>query len=367
MRMWFFLGFMAIMLGGLTYALWHVWCLLPFAKGWRWCVVLLMAACFFSMIPFLFGVLDRLPLNVASMCYNVSTSSIFILLYLVIIFLVVDIARVVHLLPKEFLHNSLWQTVTLSALMLIIFLAGNINYRHKVRVPLQLTTEKHLGKSYKLVLVSDLHLGYHNRRSELSRWVGLINAEQPDLILIAGDIIDNSVRPLREEGMAEEFRRLKAPVYACLGNHEYISGHDKALDFYQAAGIHLLRDDIAVIDSTLRIIGREDRSNPRRKEVSDLSSNGPDSLYTILLDHQPYHLEDAEQNHIDFQFSGHTHRGQVWPISWITDAIYECSFGPWQRGDTHYYISSGLGIWGGKYRIGTQSEYIVATITTSAP
>ena len=66
--------------------------------------------------------------------------------------------------------------------------------------------------------------------------------------------------------------------------------------------------------------------------------------------------------HIDFQLSGHTHRGQVWPISWITDAIYECSWGIHQRGNTHYYISSGLGIWGGKFRIGTQSEYVVTTL-----
>ena len=51
-----------------------------------------------------------------------------------------------------------------------------------------------------------------------------------------------------------------------------------------------------------------------------------------------------------------------WPISWITDAIYECSWGTHQRGNTHYYISSGLSIWGGKFRIGTQSEYVVTTL-----
>ena len=363
--MLFFILFMALMLGGLTYALWHVWCLLPLSRLWRWCVVILMAASFFSMIPFLFGVLDRLPLHIASLCYDVSTSSIFILLYLVMFFLAADVARLVHLLPKGCLHDNGWLTVALSAALIILFTLGNIKYRHKERVALSLTTEKPLGKSYKMVLVSDLHLGYHNRREEFSRWVDLINAEHPDLILIGGDIIDNSVRPLREEGMAEEFHRLKAPVYACLGNHEYISGQDRAWDFYQAAGIHLLRDDVAVIDSTLRIIGRDDRSNPRRKEVQDLTKQGSDSLYTILLDHQPYHLEQAERCGIDFQFSGHTHRGQVWPISWITDALYECSFGPWQRGNTRYYVSSGLGIWGGKYRIGTQSEYVVATLTST--
>ena len=86
--------------------------------------------------------------------------------------------------------------------------------------------------------------------------------------------------------------------------------------------------------------------------------------YSIVLDHQPYNLDCAETAGIDFQLSGHTHRGQVWPISWITDYIYECSWGSHQRGNTQFYISSGLGIWGGKFRIGTQSEYVVATLTS---
>ena len=82
------------------------------------------------------------------------------------------------------------------------------------------------------------------------------------------------------------------------------------------------------------------------------------------MDHQPYNLDRAEAAGVDFQLSGHTHRGQVWPISWITDHIYECSWGSHQRGNTQFYVSSGIGIWGGKFRIGTQSEYVVATITS---
>jgi predicted MPP superfamily phosphohydrolase len=161
--------------------------------------------------------------------------------------------------------------------------------------------------------------------------------------------------------MAEVFHQVKAPIYACLGNHEYFSGEPAAQRFYEEAGIHLLRDTAVVVDD-LYIIGRDDRTNRHRKALTDIMRHADKSKYTILLDHQPYHLEEAEQESVDFQFSGHTHRGQIWPISWITDAVYECSFGPWQRGNTHYYVSSGLGLWGGKYRIGTQSEYVVVTI-----
>lgn len=89
----------------------------------------------------------------------------------------------------------------------------------------------------------------------------------------------------------------------------------------------------------------------------------PDTAaFTILLDHQPFHLEEAEQAGVDFQFIGHTHRGQFWPVSWITDAMFEKSWGHHTRGDTRYYISSGLGIWGPKIRIGTRSEYLVLRV-----
>lgn len=84
--------------------------------------------------------------------------------------------------------------------------------------------------------------------------------------------------------------------------------------------------------------------------------------YTILLDHQPYNLSEAEKQGVDFQLSGHTHYGQVWPIGWIEDAIYENAYGPLQKGNTQYYVSSGIGIWGGKFRIGSQSEYVVGKI-----
>jgi predicted MPP superfamily phosphohydrolase len=206
--------------------------------------------------------------------------------------------------------------------------------------------------------------------------VDLINAEQPDLVLIAGDIIDMSIRPLVEENMAEDFLRIQAPVYACLGNHEYYTGEPQAQQFYRDAGIHLLRDTAEVVGD-LCIIGRDDRTNPHRQSLGKIMANLRQKLstsgepaeepYTILLDHQPYHLEQTERAAIDFQLSGHTHRGQVWPISWITDHIYECSWGEHRRGHTRYYVSSGIGIWGGKFRIGTQSEYLVATLKGSSP
>ena len=363
-----FILFPLILIAVIVYVGWHVWVLLPLGGWWKTLVIALGIASFLTLFLDLGRRLDAYSLPMARVLYEIGTSSVVILLYLVLLFIVLDLGRLVHLVPRAWLFQNGVSAVCCLMLIFGIFLYGNIHYNNKVRVPLDLQTDKPLSKDYKIVLLSDLHLGYHNPRSALAKWIDLVNAEQPDLVLIAGDIIDISVRPLIEERMAEEFRRLNAPVYACLGNHEYYSGEPRAKEFYHEAGIHLLSDASAIVDSSLVIIGRDDRTNLRRKSVADLVSAATTAhrdCFTILLDHQPYNLEKSEQAGIDFQLSGHTHRGQVWPISWITDAIYECSWGSHQRGQTHYYVSSGIGIWGGKFRIGTQSEYAVLTLKRS--
>ncbi len=352
-------------LAGLAYALWRAWKILPLVSSWK---ILITGGClaaflaiFLNFMPFL-GII---PLWLSSTIYEIGTSSVFILLYLVMIFALLDLGRLVHLVPETWLVSNGWASLCILTAIAGIFMYGNIHYKHKVRQPLELTTEKLLDKDLRIMMISDLHLGYHNRRADFAKWVVIINAEKPDLILIGGDIVDINVQPLLRENVAEEFRRLEAPVYACLGNHEYYSGIHKALSFCKDAGINLLRDSVVTI-GRLRIIGRDDRSNPRRKDLDDLMNGTADSLYTILLDHQPYHLEDAENHGIDFQFSGHTHRGQIWPASWITDCLFEDSWGEHRRGATRYYVSSGIGIWGGKFRIGTRSEYVVATLRSVA-
>ena len=350
--MWMLL-FMVLPLVGIAYVCWHVWAVLPLATVWKLLIIILGIGCFLLLFVNFRGVLENQPLALARASYEIGTSTLFILLYLVILFLLLDLGRLVHLVPRSWLFHNGVTALAILGLMVAVFLYGNIHYKHKVRVPLELTTSKPLAKDYTIVMVSDLHIGYHNTRSELARWIDLINAEHPDLVLIAGDIIDMSMRPLIEENMAEEFHRLQAPVYACLGNHEHFGRAPQAKQFYHDAGIRLLCDSAAVVDSSLVIIGREDRSNRHRKELKEmmsalncplgqrpLATNGTqepstvnsqlstlNSPYTILLDHQPYNLEQAEEAGIDFQLSGHTHRGQVWPISWITDAIYECSWG----------------------------------------
>ena len=356
--------FWVLPLVAIVYLAWHIWMILPFSGWWKTAIIVLGVCSFLLLFLSVARKFDTLPLSLAQWSYEIGTSSIMVMLYLVMLFLVLDLGRLMHLVPRSLVYHN-WQSALVIFVMIFgIFLYGNIHSKNKVRVPLELKSSKPLPREYRVVMLSDLHLGYHNPRQEFARWVDMINAEKPDFILVAGDIIDGSMRPLLEEKVAEEFHRLEAPVYACLGNHEYYAGEPQAQQFYKDAGIHLLIDEAATIDSSIVIVGRDDRTNMRRKPVKDLVNGlvNVQSPYIIVLDHQPYNLDRSEAAGVDFQLSGHTHRGQVWPISWITDHIYECSWGSHQRGSTQYYVSSGIGIWGGKFRIGTQSEYVVATI-----
>ena len=352
---------LGVMLLMQSYVSWHVWRVLPFSTPVKIIILLIMLAALACMV--LQFKSDGLPLNMATAMYEIGNSWLIIMFYLLMAFLLLDIGRMVHLIPAAWLKGNAITSIVLTGVMLVTFIAGNIHYHNKQRQEINLTTEKPLERPLRIVMVSDLHAGFHNRRAEVGRWVDIINREQPDMILIAGDLIDGNVRPLKEQGTAEELRCFKAPVIACLGNHEYITGINKAIDLIQQSGINLLRDSITTIGN-VTIVGRDDRSNRHRKSVEQLMKDVPRDNYVILLDHQPYHLEEAEQNGVDLQLSGHTHRGQVWPLNWVTKKMYECDYGSWKRGKTDYYVSSGIGIWGGKFRIGTNSEYAVITITS---
>lgn len=364
MKYMWMIVFLVLPFIGLGYALWHIWRILPFSNVVKYVVITACIAAFLTFFLSFTGLTDNLPLSVASVVYETGTSALIIMLYLVMLFLLLDIAHLCHIIPKGWLQSNACSSVAVLLIIVAILVYGNINYNNKRRIELPLEAYFGIGEDpVKIVLLSDLHLGYGNRRADFAKWVDKVNAEKPDLILIGGDIIDMSIKPLLEENVAEEFKRFNAPVYACLGNHEYYSGKERSIDFYKRAGINLLIDSVATIGK-ISIIGRDDRTNGNKKSVDELIKGVPQLNYTILLDHQPYNLREADFAGIDFQFSGHTHRGQVWPVSLITDHIFEKSYGYLRRWNTDYYVSSGIGIWGGKFRIGTCSEYVVATVTS---
>ena len=200
----------------IAYIAWHLWVMLPLSTLWK-SVIIAVGVLSFAMLFLNFRrVFDSMPLSVAQMAYEVGTSSLIVLLYLVLTFLMLDLGRLVHVVPKNLLYHNGYAALGILVLLLGVFIYGNLHYKDKVRVPLEIKSQKSLPREYKVVMASDLHIGYHNTRKELARWVDMMNAENPDFILIAGDIIDGSMRPIIEERMAEEFRRLKAPVWVIM-------------------------------------------------------------------------------------------------------------------------------------------------------
>ena len=308
-----------------------------------------------------------LPVPLVTFLYRLGTSWFFICLYLLMIFVLIDILRLTHLFPIEkYVFGNWFAFGVMASLITLVMTWGYFRYQDKERVELHITINKEMGLQtpLKIVAISDLHLGFAIGKNEFEQWIELINKENPDIVLIAGDIIDNNTKVLEKQNIAASFRKIKSKygVYAALGNHEYIGNISKSLDFLHRAGITVLQDSAALVDACFYVVGRDDRSNSKRKTIEELTATLDKSKPIFLIDHQPYHLEEAAKNEIDFQLSGHTHRGQVFPISLITDKMYEKSHGYIQKENTHIYVTSGLGIWGGKFRIGSRSEYVVIMV-----
>jgi predicted MPP superfamily phosphohydrolase len=152
-------------------------------------------------------------------------------------------------------------------------------------------------------------------------------------------------------------------VYAITGNHEYIGGVGPAVRYLEDHGVMVLRDTAIMINGQFFLAGRDDRDKPRftgkpRKELEEVMTTVDTSYPVILMDHQPFNLGNHAKMGIDLQLSGHTHHGQLWPINYITEAIYEVSWGYKKIGNTHFYVSSGYGTWGPPLRLGNRPEIV---------
>jgi predicted MPP superfamily phosphohydrolase len=252
-------------------------------------------------------------------------------------------------------------------IVFIVIVAGTINAYHPVVRKVNIDIPKKAGSLQELhaVMVSDVHLGTIVGRRRFSNIVEKINALQPDIILLAGDVVDEDIEPVIRLNLGEMLKSLQSKygTWACPGNHEYIGGAAKAFAYLKEHNVHLLRDSVVMIDSSFYLAGRDDKDNKRfhgtqRKEVDELLKDVNRSFPILLMDHQPFWFEKAEAAGVDFQLSGHTHVGQMWPFSYITHAMYETDYGYLRKGEAQFYVSSGVGTWGPPVRIGNRPEIV---------
>lgn len=302
------------------------------------------------------------------------------LLAVVLIDLVRFINWVVPVLP-QWLSNPPEGTkkliaIVITGVIVLIVAAGYINFLTPRIKQLDIAIDKNAGerKTLSIVMASDIHMGTLIGPNRTRKMVEMINSLNPDIVLFAGDLVDEDLAPVIRHDLGKSLKQLKSNygVYAITGNHEYIGGVKPAVKYLEEHGITVLKDTVNLIDSSFYVAGRIDRDSRRfagtfRKPVAEIVKEIDSKLPLILMDHQPFNLGEAREAGVDLQLSGHTHHGQLWPFNYITDAIYELGYGYRKTGSTHYYVSCGFGGWGPPVRTNSRPEIVNIKITFRDP
>ncbi len=316
-----------------------------------------------------------------SIAVEIGTFHLALMLYGLMAVLAVDLVRLVNafvpFLPKSlFAEGARTGPAVFAAVagaVVLTVAAGAWNATRLRTVDLDLRVPGPAGTADRLTIVaaSDLHLGRLVGPARLEKVVRRMNALEPDLVLFAGDIVDESVTEAIEAKLSGIMRRLRAPlgVYAAPGNHEFYSGLERNLACLRACGVTVLEDRAVRIAEKIVLIGRRDPSSlgiqEKRLSIAGiLSASGvaPD-LPLVVLDHQPIALEEAVEAGAALQISGHTHDGQVFPIGLVNGLIYELNYGLLRKGATHFYVTSGAGTWGPPVRVGSRAEIVRIRLT----
>ena len=269
----------------------------------------------------------------------------------------------------------LWLFGGITVTTLILIIAGFINAVIPIIKRYDLTVDKRFSNgtsSMQILAVSDIHLGSVIRKRSMRHLSGMISNEKPDLVLFLGDIIDGSIGPVLRGDLLSHLKLPYLPEgnYAITGNHEYIGGLSKTLPYIESKGIRVLQDEVVTLGNGVQLIGRLDRSaiqgsGKGRASLDSLLDMTDRTRPVILLDHQPFGLSDLAGTPVDLQLSGHTHNGQMWPLTYITSKMFEVSHGYGKFGNTHVIVSSGFGLWGPRMRLGTRPEIVVIALRSS--
>ena len=251
----------------------------------------------------------------------------------------------------------------------LLFVLGYNNAMRPQPTHITIPLNKYAGEltELRVVMISDIHLGHIYRQKELARIVDVVNEQNPDIVVIVGDIFDAAPEMVIEHDFGIEFARLqtKYGAFAVNGNHEYIGARTQhnamkdGMNYLASHGVQPLLDSVVLINSNFYVAGRKDLTNGTRKTIPELLQGINKQLPIILLDHQPYLLNEAQEAEVDLQLSGHTHHGQMWPLNYITGMLFEKDWGFLQKGQSNFYISCGVGTWGPPIRTAGYSEVAV--------
>ena len=293
-------------------------------------------------------------------------------LYLFLSVLLFDVFLLVNwlfkIVPAAKIKSSQFKKVGLSVILLLsmsVVIAGIINFNtirvsdYQIDIPRKSAKIDHL----KIAFVADFHLNNETDVHFVERFAQKIAAIQPDLMIFGGDIVEgnrgsNNLTPVEKIFSAIHPRY---GVFGVLGNHEHYNGQDRG-HFFENAGIMILHDSIVVIDGSFTLAGKHDSQFRSRKTIGELMKAVNDSLPVILVDHRPTEIDEVSKTTVDVQLSGHTHDGQLFPLNLIIGSMYRLSWGHEKIGNTHFFVTSGIRLWGPPVRTVGKSEIMVIDV-----
>ena len=271
--------------------------------------------------------------------------------------------------------------VVCAVIITTVSIYGMINAGNIQTTKYDISIDKKAGNldSLNVVLIADLHLGYNIGCRHMEKMVEKINAQNPDLVVVAGDIFDNEYEALENpDRLAAILRGIQSKygVYACYGNHDIqekilagftFDGKEKKessvkMDkFLEKAGITLLRDEYTLIDNSFYLYGRPDYERPgrgidERKSPQEITADMDLSLPMLVIDHEPRELQELADAGVDADLCGHTHDGQLFPGNLTIKLMWENACGYLKKDNMHSIVTSGVGLFGPNMRVGTKSE-----------
>ncbi|MDD3339956.1 MAG: metallophosphoesterase [Lachnospiraceae bacterium] len=309
---------------------------------------------------------------------------LYIILFTLVADLIVKLLWKCKVIPNDLYHSRKAFAVTGGVIFLsitVMSIYGVVNAKI-VRVnDYEVTVDKacSAGDELNVVLVADLHLGYNMGTAQMRRMVDKVNQQDADIVVIAGDVFDNSYEALQDP---EELRNILMSMkstygtYCVYGNHDinepilagftFGSSKPKVNDeemtqYLESMDITLLRDETVLIDDAFYLIGRRDEERPGNEEqtrmsIEALTADLDKTKPIIVIDHEPKELQETADAGVDLDLNGHTHDGQVFPANLTSKLIWENSAGYLKKGNMHNIVTSGVGLFGPDMRTFTDAE-----------
>lgn len=267
-------------------------------------------------------------------------------------------------------HLYYW---SLALLFSAIYLGFGWYFAHHVsRTEYTVYTDKNI-EPMKVVFFADSHLGTTFDGFGFAREMEKIQAENPDVVLIVGDYVDNSSVYADIVSASEALGKLKTTygVYYCYGNHDrnFYGGKagyttEQLIGELTKNGVNILKDDIVTLPGGITLIGREDAGARERTAIAELMNKTDRASFTIDMNHQPNDYANEEAAGVDLVLSGHTHGGQLIPINNVGVLIgaNDKTYGREKRSNTEFIVTSGISDWAIDFKTGCKAEYVVVNI-----